>query len=132
MPDKGYVFTGPGNFFVLRRGDKEEVYRQGDSVPLSEAEVEHNRLYGSAQFEGFEPVFTAAPAVARPEDAVPFDDTGRPYLANEKGELLKPGSAAWEKAMQARGAGKAAVAAESAAIKQQADTAAAAPRVSQP
>jgi hypothetical protein len=91
---KGFRYLGPTEFFIY----KERAYRPGDEVPLNEDEMNHHRVYGSAQFEGFEPAFTA-PVTARPEDALPFDDMGRPMLLGPEGQVLRQGTPAYDKAM---------------------------------
>lgn len=106
-----FRYLGPSQFFQV--GDR--VYRQGDDVPLSEEAMQHHRQAGH-QFEGYEPVFTA-PAVARPEDAVPFDDTGRPMVLGPDGQVLRPGSNAWKDAMADRGVPKETIAVQAEAAK---------------
>lgn len=113
MPDtKQYRYLGPSDFFI--KGD--QTYRKGDLVPLSEEEMNHHRLYGSSQFEGYEQVFTA-PVNGSPEDMVPSDDMGRPHLLSADGKILKPGSGAWKDAMAAKGMPKEAIAAQVEAAK---------------
>lgn len=110
-----YRYLGPSDFFVY----KDVAYTPGQDVPLTEAEMQHHRQFGSAQFEGYEPIFTA-PVNGSPEDMVPFDDAGRPQILGSNGQILKPGSNAWKEAMAAKGMPKATIDAQAEAAKAEA------------
>lgn len=66
------VYLGPSDVLIY----KDKVYRQGDNVPMTAAEVAHH-VSQRHRFEGNEPADTDTPFAPVQPLAQPYDDRGQ-------------------------------------------------------